>query len=81
MLELWNSAGFYLWALTTALVVIALAWLAFNAFAASADSSAVAPAGVDPTVVDALGERVTGLAEAHVLIDAIGVALTHRNIN
>ena len=63
MLQLWNSAGFYLWALTTLLVVIALAWLAYNSFAASAESGAAA-VGVDPTLVDALGERVTGLAEA-----------------
>ena len=33
MIELWNSSGFYLWALTTALVIIALAWLAYNSFA------------------------------------------------
>lgn len=28
----WNDYGFYLWALTTALVLIALAWLGWNSF-------------------------------------------------
>jgi hypothetical protein len=35
MLELWTSFGFYLWAATTALVIIALAWLAWNTFTQS----------------------------------------------
>ena len=69
MLELWNSSGFYLWALTTVLVVIALAWLAYNTFAGSGDAEPgpeqEAPAeGVDAAGLEALSDRVTALAEA-----------------
>ena len=69
MLELWNSSGFYLWALTTALVIIALAWLAYNTFAGQGDTehehapeSAAGP--TDSAGMEALSERVTALAEA-----------------
>ncbi len=67
MLELWNTSGFYLWALTTALVVVALAWLAYNSFAGSGepDEEPEAPAGgADPAALEALSERVSALAEA-----------------
>jgi hypothetical protein len=65
MLQLWMDYGFYLWALTTALVVVALAWLAYNSFAAQGDDAGGAPgAGLDPASLAALDERVTGLAEA-----------------
>jgi hypothetical protein len=65
MLELWNSAGFYLWALTTILVIIALAWLAYNTFAGQSEDEPEAPvAGVDPAVLGTLSDRVTTLAEA-----------------
>ncbi len=69
MLELWSSSGFYLWALTTVLVVIALAWLAYNTFAGSGEAEPApeqeAPAGaVDPAGLEALSDRVTALAEA-----------------
>jgi hypothetical protein len=63
MLELWNNAGFYLWALTTALVIVALAWLAYNTFAAQGDA-AVAPPAVDTAIMLGLDERVTSLSEA-----------------
>jgi len=63
MLEIWNNAGFYLWALTTALVIVALAWLAYNTFAAKGAAAALA-AAVDTSLVEALDERVTSLAEA-----------------
>jgi hypothetical protein len=63
MLEIWNNAGFYLWALTTALVVVALAWLAYNTFAAQGEAAAL-PAAVDTSLVEGLDERVTSLAEA-----------------
>ena len=65
MLELWNSAGFYLWALTTILVIIALAWLAYNTFAGQGEDEPETPtAGVDPAVLETLSDRVTTLAEA-----------------
>ena|SRR5260370_6666402 len=65
MLQLWNSSGFYLWALTTVLVVIALAWLAYNTFAGQNESEHEAPAaGVDPAALESLSDRVTALAEA-----------------
>jgi hypothetical protein len=63
MLQLWSDYGFYLWGLTTALVVIALAWLAYNSFSAQGADEEVA-GGVDPAALEALRERVTGLAEA-----------------
>lgn len=64
MLQLWTDFGFYLWALTTALVVVALAWLAYNTFAAQGDGEAGAGAAADATSLAALDERLTGLAEA-----------------
>jgi hypothetical protein len=63
MAELWTQYGFYLWALTTALVIVALAWLAWSTFGGPAREEAAA-AEVDPTALEALGERVTALAEA-----------------
>jgi hypothetical protein len=67
MIELWNSSGLYLWALTTVLVIIALAWLAYNTFAGQGEAEAEveAPAGgADPAALDALSDRVAALAEA-----------------
>jgi hypothetical protein len=65
MLELWNSSGFYLWALTTGLVVIALAWLAYNTFSGQSEPEQQTPAtGADPAALESLSDRVTALAEA-----------------
>ncbi len=69
MLEFWTSSGFYLWALTTALVIIALAWLAYNTFAGSGEAEPApeqeTPAeAADPAALEALSDRVTALAEA-----------------
>ncbi len=66
MLQLWNDFGFYLWGLTTALVLVALAWLAYNSFAAQDDgeSETSGGAGPDPAALAALNERVSALAEA-----------------
>jgi hypothetical protein len=69
MLELWNSSGFYLWALTTGLVVIALAWLAYNTFSGQGEAEQpeqeAAPANpADPAAMEALADRVAALAEA-----------------
>ena len=67
MLELWNTSGFYLWALTTSLVIIALAWLAFNTFASQGEAGPEREArsgGADPAALQAVSERVTALAEA-----------------
>jgi len=70
MLELWNTSGFYLWALTTGLVVIALAWLAYNTFSGQGEAEPpevgtdTPPAPSDPAAMESLAERVAGLAEA-----------------
>jgi hypothetical protein len=64
MLQLWTDYGFYLWGLTTALVVIALAWLAYNTFTGGGGDDEARSGGVDPAALEALAERVTGLAEA-----------------
>ncbi len=67
MLELWNSSGFYLWALTTGLVIIALAWLAYNTFAGQGDEApeeAEPPDQPDTAGLAALSDRVSALAEA-----------------
>jgi hypothetical protein len=64
MLQLWTDFGFYLWGLTTALVIVALAWLAYNTFAGGGDDDEAAPAGPDAAALAPLEERVTALAEA-----------------
>jgi hypothetical protein len=68
MVDFWATNGFYLWALTTALVIIALAWLAWNAFGPQAEGTegasredAEADGGAS---LEALAARVTALAEA-----------------
>lgn len=63
MQELWNVYGFYLWAMTTALVLIALAWLAYNTFAAQPEEEASANQ-VDSAALEALVERVKAVSEA-----------------
>jgi hypothetical protein len=63
MQEIWSAYGFYLWAMTTALVLIALAWLAYNTFAAQPDEAEIPP-GVDPAALQALIERVEAVSEA-----------------
>ena len=68
MLILWSEYGFYLWGITTALVLIALAWLAWNTFAVPPESEG----GAD-THASGLAEleaRVTSLAEATPLMQA-----------
>ena len=68
MLELWSEYGFYLWGVTTALVLIALAWLAWNSFAAQPEPEAEAEPG--GSGVAELEARVTALAEATPLMQA-----------
>ena len=63
MLEMWNAYGFYLWAMTTALVLIALAWLAYNTFASPSDDEDSSPQ-VDPAALQTLVERVEAVSEA-----------------
>jgi hypothetical protein len=68
MLELWSEYGFYLWGITTALVLIALAWLAWNTFAAQPGPEAEGePAGSGTPELEA---RVAALAEAAPLMQA-----------
>jgi hypothetical protein len=66
MLEFWNAYGLYLWAVTTALVIIALAWLAWSSFTSEADDEpettpTEAPA---PEALAELTERLDALTEA-----------------
>ena len=65
MAEFWAINGFYLWALTTALVIIALAWLAWNTFGPSSDdSNAGAGAEVDASALETLAARIEVVNEA-----------------
>ena len=62
LLAVWSAYGFYLWAFTTLLLIIALVWLGWNTFAADDE---VAPAETaDLSLLTSLGERVTALEEA-----------------
>ncbi|MCC7357981.1 MAG: DUF4446 family protein [Anaerolineales bacterium] len=63
MLQLWSDYGFYLWLLTTLLVVVALAWLAYSTFSGQSDDEA-GPAADELGLPAGLEERLTGLAEA-----------------
>ncbi len=67
MQELWTSYGFYLWVFTTALVVIALVWLAWNTFgptpAAGAGSGEAADI-VEVRGLDELEGQVVKLTDA-----------------
>ena len=68
MQDFWAVNGFYLWALTTALVIIALAWLAWNTFAAQADED---PADrLDLAALGELTDRVNDLTEGAPLMRA-----------
>ena len=74
MLEFWTTYGFYLWLLTTALAVIALAWLAWNAF--NLEPETAPDAHFDPEAFADLAARVTTLVEAAPLVGAsVGRAL------
>jgi hypothetical protein len=66
MLDFWAANGFYLWALTTALVIIALAWLAWNTFAQQPGVEAAEGESGDAAAIGVgeLAERVTAVAEA-----------------
>jgi hypothetical protein len=68
MLELWNAYGFYLWGITTALALIALAWLAWNTFSAQPEAESDAQTG--ESRVDELKSQVTSLAEATPMMQA-----------
>jgi hypothetical protein len=72
MQAIWNDFGFYFWALTTALVVIALAWLAWLTFAGGAAEAEPAESPL-PTPADTLAdlnEQVQALTEAAPLMRA-----------
>jgi len=62
MLELWTAYGFYLWMLTTALAVIALAWLAWNTFSPQPEPEVGDQP--DTNTLDDLEARVSTLIEA-----------------
>ena len=65
-MQLWTDYRFYLWLLTTLLVVVALAWLAYNTFAAQNDEAEPPAAGAEGEagLPAGLDERLVGLAEA-----------------
>lgn len=65
MAEFWAVNGFYLWALTTALVIIALAWLAWNTFGPQAEEvSASAGDETDSSALETLAARIEVVHEA-----------------
>ncbi len=67
MQELWTTYGFYLWILTTALVIIALIWLAWNTFGPAPASEAESGDEVDVIEIRGLDEleaQVVKLTEA-----------------
>ncbi|MBL8092655.1 MAG: hypothetical protein JNL73_00710 [Anaerolineales bacterium] len=66
---LWTTYGFYLWGLTTLLVIIALVWLGWMSFAPEEASGG---GEIDPTVL----ERVQALLDSQPVIQAsVGRAL------
>lgn len=65
MAEFWAVNGFYLWALTTALVIIALAWLAWNTFGPSAEEESTdEQTEADSSALETLAARVEVVNEA-----------------
>jgi hypothetical protein len=65
MAEFWAINGFYLWALTTALVIVALAWLAWNTFGSSAEeANASAGEVMDSSALETLAARIEVVNEA-----------------
>jgi uncharacterized protein DUF4446 len=65
MTEFWAVNGFYLWALTTALVIIALAWLAWNTFGPAAEESNVnVGSEADSSALETLAARIEVVNEA-----------------
>ena len=70
MQAFWTEYGFYLWALTTALVLVALIWLGWNTFTSGGDEEA------DSGDLSALSAQVSELAEGTPLMKAsLGRAL------
>lgn len=78
MQAFWAEYGFYLWGLTTALALIALAWLGWNTFGQAPDEEEAAPGDADQpeAVSGSLAEQVQELAEGAPLMRAsLGRAL------
>jgi hypothetical protein len=63
MQEFWNTYGFYLWALTTALVLVALLWLAWNTWGHE-------PEEAPEHVLEPMDERVADILESVPLMQA-----------
>ena len=71
MQAFWNEYGFYLWALTTALALIALAWLGWNTFGQADDEDEAKPApDTESDEWDSLAAQVQELAEGAPLMRA-----------
>jgi hypothetical protein len=67
MQELWTTYGFFLWIFTTALVIIALVWLAWNTFGPASPAEAETGDEVDVIEIRGLDEleaQVVKLTEA-----------------
>lgn len=77
MPAIWAEFGFYFWALTTALVIIMLAWLAWLTFGNPAEAAEL-PSVADPEALAALTEQVSELTEAAPLMqNTLGRALQY----
>lgn len=78
MQAFWAEYGFYLWGLTTALVIVALAWLAWNTFGQGGEDDSLPDAAEaeNPGDASALASQVQELAEGAPLMRAsLGRAL------
>lgn len=82
MPEIWSNFGFYLWALTTALVIIMLAWLAWLTFGNASEPTAEEGKGMfDAEAMAALTEQVNALTEAAPLMQStLGRTLQYRGL-
>ncbi|MCS6909869.1 MAG: DUF4446 family protein [Anaerolineales bacterium] len=69
MQALWAEHGFYLWALTTALVLVALVWLGWNAFVQPSEAETEETAEAVPDSA-ALAQQLSELAEGVPLMQA-----------
>jgi hypothetical protein len=71
MQAFWAEYGFYLWALTTVLVIVALAWLGWNTFIGAPETEEVdEPEGNGAEEMSGLVAQVTELAEGAPLMRA-----------
>ncbi|MDW8327244.1 MAG: DUF4446 family protein [Anaerolineales bacterium] len=70
MQTLWAEHGFYLWALTTALVIVALIWLGWNAFIQASEAEIEEVAADASPEFSALVQQLSELTEGMPLMQA-----------